>query len=599
MKKTLSLVLAVALLLGALCTLIASAEGDDLFTFEVDKAEPVAGDTVKVTISANNAKIKSLGIDIDEMVGFEFSKGSWKSATFKVAAVEDPDPDEDSDWITPILADGMKANGEGGVDAAALTYAAGDDDTGEQVISGQIFNLTVKAVEAESQKLVLKVVYADVVDGEETNHTVLLNVFGGAEPVEESSEEEPAVTDPESYLILSYNGSNAQSGFQYKVDASLLNGKNFDIEALVYFGEDCAGDGSVFANVYPYDAEGALLNWNDYAKNTITEKGKWVKVTLQDWNPNKDDKTASYMTLGFGYYLATGTMKVAYVKVLVDGEEVFAKDMADFALDDPDIPYSVGMTAETKGDSWDLVGGKVPEESGEESSEEPGEESSEEPGEESSEEPGEESSEEAPFDFVDTASDAKVNEPVVGESVRIFTPDYDLAESNTKWSVNIVLNDLGDGRYEVVSVAAGSGDNFDGTLEAGQILLAVHSSTSDTEQAEQYPNVFGKLAAIELEEGDILDIAFNATDNSIASIVKEEAAPVEESEEESVEESQGAGEESSEEPGEESQGAGEESQGAPVEESKGSAQTGDAGIIALAIVSVLALGGAVVVKKSK
>ena len=55
-------------------------------------------------------------------------------------------------------------------------------------------------------------------------------------------------------------------------------------------------------------------------------------------------------------------------------------------------------------------------------------------------------------------------------------------------------------------------------------------------------------------------------------------------------------------PVEESQGTApvEESQAAdPVEESKGTAHTGDAGMIALAVVSALALGGAVVVKKSK
>ena len=161
--------------------------------------------------------------------------------------------------------------------------------------------------------------------------------------------------EPEGYLMMTFDGNGGAPGLHFSVDASLLEGKNFDLEALVYFGEDCESNGgSVYANVYPYSGS-TLLNWTDYAKSTVQELGKWNKVGVVYWDPSKDGTAPDRLDLGIGFWQATGTIKIAYIKISVDGKVVFTKDFSNFTLADPDIFVTYDMSAANKGTAWDVI----------------------------------------------------------------------------------------------------------------------------------------------------------------------------------------------------------------------------------------------------
>lgn len=107
------------------------------------------------------------------------------------------------------------------------------------------------------------------------------------------------------------------------------------------------------------------------------------------------------------------------------------------------------------------------------------------------------------FDFLSTASKFEVNGSVVGEGVVLVTVSDNIPTSNLKWAISVVLAPTDtEGVYSVVFVHTGDGTDPAITLENGQVLLGVHSSTSNTDQASEYPNVYGKLAAQALEAGD-------------------------------------------------------------------------------------------------
>ncbi len=166
------------------------------------------------------------------------------------------------------------------------------------------------------------------------------------------------------------------------------------------------------------------------------------------------------------------------------------------------------------------------------------------------------------YDFMETASSVKINESVTGESVRIFTTNEALLNSNTKWTINVVLALTEGSSYKVVSVATGNGSNFAGTLEEGQILLAVHSSSSNPDDIGTYQNVLGKLAAMALEPDDVVIIE-GLDDGEITRIEYRASTP--------------GGESEPEDP----------------------PHTGDAGFIILGVIAAIAAAGVVVVKRVK
>ena len=107
------------------------------------------------------------------------------------------------------------------------------------------------------------------------------------------------------------------------------------------------------------------------------------------------------------------------------------------------------------------------------------------------------------YDFVSSAVQVVVNGSIVGEGVVIITESDNIPTANLKWAVSVVLDATEtEGVYSVAFVHVGDGNDPAITLEEGQILLGVHSATSDPAQIDQYQNVNGKNAATALEQGD-------------------------------------------------------------------------------------------------
>ena len=203
---------------------------------------------------------------------------------------------------------------------------------------------------------------------------------------DESSEEtsEPADEEPEGYLWLKGVGDgDVDPSIHFKVPGSLIEDAPITIKALVKFSEDCEPNGGcVFLNIYSYEQDEIetfdyLVTFLDYAKDTTIEKGKWVEIDTSDpsgasyW-PNLNPHDGSYgsyagkkvdpavVTLGIGFYLASGTIYVGYISVEQDGEEIWGIDFSEgFDVDDSDdlndIAAISNMNAETKDVTWGCV----------------------------------------------------------------------------------------------------------------------------------------------------------------------------------------------------------------------------------------------------
>jgi hypothetical protein len=103
------------------------------------------------------------------------------------------------------------------------------------------------------------------------------------------------------------------------------------------------------------------------------------------------------------------------------------------------------------------------------------------------------------FDFLSTAAAVTIDKAITSESDGIFTTDTAIASCNCKWTVNVILEKTADNLYKVVSVTSGDGTDPTITLGANQILLAVHSNSSNIDDVATYQNVPGKLAAAALQ----------------------------------------------------------------------------------------------------
>ncbi|MBQ6183532.1 MAG: hypothetical protein IJK33_06555 [Clostridia bacterium] len=177
------------------------------------------------------------------------------------------------------------------------------------------------------------------------------------EPVSEPETSEPAADeDPDAYLVLVNDGSGSAPCINYAYSGDLLNGNyTVDVEALVCF-EGCEGEGSVYLNCYPYNGS-TLLSWQDYATHKSVEAGVWTKVEKTGWVLSKDGLDPDTVSMGLGFWNATGTIKVAYIKVSQNGEVIWSVDFADgLDLDAEDITLLQGITEDNKGTAWYLVG---------------------------------------------------------------------------------------------------------------------------------------------------------------------------------------------------------------------------------------------------
>ena len=190
-----------------------------------------------------------------------------------------------------------------------------------------------------------------------------------------------------------------------------------------------------------------------------------------------------------------------------------------------------------------------------------------------------------------------VNVAVAGEKTTIIT------KQDLKWSVNIVLDKVADGLYKAAGDAVpGSGSDPDITLKEGQIILAVHSSTSDPAQIDEYPNVYGKLNAMAIKAGMYIQLG-GGIDLTVDGVVKNGTATCTVEDPRTADTSTGTSEA---EPSETESSAAESTE-APVSstaassaaESSKTPETSDAGITALIVVALAALAVTVTVIRKR
>ena len=121
-----------------------------------------------------------------------------------------------------------------------------------------------------------------------------------------------------------------------------------------------------------------------------------------------------------------------------------------------------------------------------------------------------------------------VNQSLWGEDATICTSQSAYENCNPKWAITIVCEIVNERVLKVVKdPVAGQGEvPSEIKLKENQVAVVVHSSTSDPELADQYPNVFGKLAALDMKKGQFLvldgiDLA-NATGEGTATVANKE-----------------------------------------------------------------------------
>ncbi len=196
-----------------------------------------------------------------------------------------------------------------------------------------------------------------------------------------------------------------------------------------------------------------------------------------------------------------------------------------------------------------------------------------------------------------------VNVAVAGEKTTIITKQDLIPTANMKWSVNIVLDKVADGLYKAAGDAVpGSGSDPDITLKEGQIILAVHSSTSDPAQIDEYPNVYGKLNAAAIKAGMYIQLG-GGIDLTVDGVVKNGTATCTVEDPRTADTSTGTSEA---EPSETESSAAESTE-APVSstaassaaESSKTPETSDAGIMALIVVALAALAVTVTVIRKR
>ena len=176
-------------------------------------------------------------------------------------------------------------------------------------------------------------------------------------PAEESPD--PGAEDPDggydgdgprSYLTMVCGDSGAVPLLTFSIPASLVGENSITVESLVYFGEECQGN--VYLNLYPYKGS-TLLKWTDYASSNKDALGEWITTGVTDWDPRKNGVSPDRYELGVGFYLATGSVSVAYIKVLSGGEAVWSVDFSNgLDLDSAYLIKHYNVTPDTEGEIW-------------------------------------------------------------------------------------------------------------------------------------------------------------------------------------------------------------------------------------------------------
>ena len=261
-------------------------------------------------------------------------------------------------------------------DKAVITYERFKSDFGERWLTFDIetypwcilvraavkmgdYEFAGRFIDAVNNRFVKRVHAAPYYNSESGSVMVAVaELYGIAEegPAEESSV--PGADDPDegydgdgprSYLTMVCDGS-AVPLITYSIPASLAGENSITVEALVYFGEE--SQGNVYLNLYPYKGT-TLLRWTDYASAGKDALGEWITAGVTDWDPSKNGVFPDRYELGVGFYLATGSVSVAYIKVLSGGEVVWSVDFSHgLDLDSAYLIKHYNVTPDTEGEVW-------------------------------------------------------------------------------------------------------------------------------------------------------------------------------------------------------------------------------------------------------
>ncbi|HBL85090.1 MAG: hypothetical protein A2Y17_11460 [Clostridiales bacterium GWF2_38_85] len=100
-----------------------------------------------------------------------------------------------------------------------------------------------------------------------------------------------------------------------------------------------------------------------------------------------------------------------------------------------------------------------------------------------------------------------VDTTITAENGLILTSEDALAASSTGWTVIIPCSKVGDNKYVAKTAAiAPTGTVQTIEMEEGDIIIAIHSSTSDVTQIDTYPNCEQKVAAEKVTAGSTFEL---------------------------------------------------------------------------------------------
>ncbi len=194
------------------------------------------------------------------------------------------------------------------------------------------------------------------------------------------SADEEEETGPAAYLWLTSDESYTPY-IKFQLDGSKLTNREYKIRAEVYFSEDCTG-AAAYVNYYSYsDATKEnnfeyLISFKDFATYDSEDivLGAWNSVSFE-FNPyeavyaagNANTKvnisggyadTVELLTIGVGFWQATGTIKIANILIseAVGGDVKWSKGFAaglDLENDEEVLAYE--MNAAREGTHWGVV----------------------------------------------------------------------------------------------------------------------------------------------------------------------------------------------------------------------------------------------------
>jgi len=179
--------------------------------------------------------------------------------------------------------------------------------------------------------------------------------------------DEKDVKDPASYLWLeNAAGNDKATQLTYKIDASEFKGKTeLRIFGKVKFEDIQSTDsGCAFANIYFYDANGELItvegvdqgffDWAD--SKTDPAPGEW-RTWEQTFEVSKMTNL-SYVTVGFGFWKATGKLYVGPVNISAKKEMFWTRSFMG-SLDVEDEAIDPNGTANIDADNEGITFGTV------------------------------------------------------------------------------------------------------------------------------------------------------------------------------------------------------------------------------------------------